>query len=238
VKDLGTGIGTLVNGERIQDVELSVGDVVKIGNMELRFGRTDKTVRPASNIRFASELKGGVMATPAQAEGGRTMLAFDVEDDLPSSKAAEPTPETSQPRAVSADGTLEEAESDDPLGLSLDANMLMGDSGVRNLDDELGGEFEIGEMPPLAPAVNPAHAGHGEPPPPPPPPPAPAPTAANEVSAPIAPLAPAAGARARRTLVLEIEGPQAEVDMVLAVLDGKPVSVGQVQVRAKKLDFD
>ena len=56
VEDLNTGIGTFVNGERITRHELQPGDVVTIGRMQLRFGRTEKTVRPGANVRFASEL--------------------------------------------------------------------------------------------------------------------------------------------------------------------------------------
>ena len=230
VKDLGTGIGTRVNGNAITETELAVGDEVTIGNMTIRIGQTDKAIRPANNVRFASELKGGLTATPSQGEGGRTMLAFDAEDDLASSKPTDPYPETSKPRAVSLDGTLEESDDEDPLGLSIDANMLMGDSGVRNLDDELDETPPVKDLPgvPLPPiSISP-------PPPPPaeaPPPPPPAPAGANTP-----PGAP--DSRSRRTLVLEVDGPESEVDRLLAVLEGNPISVGNVQVRAKKLDFD
>ena len=238
VKDLGTGIGTFVNGERITDVELKIGDVIKIGNMELRVGRTNKEIRPANNIRFASDLKGGMVE--AQAEGGRTMLAFDMEDDLAASKPTEPLPERLQARAVSSDGSLEDTEDDDPLGLSIGADMLLGnsaDSAVRNLDvefdetppaDAIPGE----DLPPLTAAPqNPPH-GRGDAPPPPPP----LTPAAFAASTPTA--APVSGARTRRTLVLEVDGPENEVEQFLAVVDGQAISVGSVQLRVKKLDFD
>ena len=46
------------------------------------------------------------------------------------------------------------------------------------------------------------------------------------------------GARTRRTLALEIDGPENEVEQFLAVVDGKAISVGSIQLRVKKLDFD
>ncbi len=238
VKDLGTGIGTFVNGERITDVELKIGDVIKIGDMELRVGCTDKQIRRSTNICFASDLKSGMIATPAEAEGegegGRTMLAFDMDDDLVSSKPTEPVPETLQSRAVSSDGSLEDTEDDDPLGLSIDADMLLGNSAssaVRDLDVEIdetppGDAIAPGGLPPITVAPrNPPH-GHDDA----------ATPATLAINTPM--TAPVSGARTRRTLVLEVDGPENEVEQLLAVVDGKVISVGSVQVRVKKLDFD
>jgi pSer/pThr/pTyr-binding forkhead associated (FHA) protein len=240
VKDLGTGIGTFVNGERITKAELKIGDIVKIGNLELRVGRTDKQLRPANNIRFASDLKSGMIATPAQVEGGRTMLAFDIDDDLAFSKPTQAVPETSQRRAVSLDGSLQDAEDDDPLGLSIDADMLLGkseNSAVRNLDVEFdetppGDAIPGGGLPPItvAPRIPPYGRGDTATPPPPPTP------AVSAVGTPTA--ASLSDARTRRTLALEIDGPENEVERFLAVIDGKAISVGSIQLRVKKLDFD
>jgi len=218
VEDLNTGIGTLVNGERITHHELQPGDVITIGRMQLRFGRTEKPVRPGANVRFASELKSGLVV-PAKAEGGRTMLAFDAEDELAISPPTEPTSSQRIARAVSADGSLEEI-ADDPLGLSLDASLLPGSSAVRDLDQELsqGAPTEgpaAAALPELAPAGRESN---------------------RDASAPDA----GAGAqrRLRRTLVLEVDGPGAEVESLLAAIDGKEIGVGNVRIRAKKLDFD
>ena len=240
VKDLGTGIGTFVNGERITKAELKIGDIVKIGNLELRVGRTDKQLRPANNIRFASDLKSGMIATPAQVEGGRTMLAFDIDDDLAFSKPTQAVPKTPQRRAVSLDGSLQDAEDDDPLGLSIDADMLPGkseNSAVRNLDVEFdetppGDAIPGGDLPPItvAPRIPPYGRGDAAPPPPPPTP------AVSAIGTPTA--ASLSDARTRRTLALEIDGPENEVERFLAVVDGKAISVGSIQLRVKKLDFD
>jgi predicted component of type VI protein secretion system len=129
VEDLNTGIGTLVNGERITERELQHGDLITIGRMQIRFGRTEKAIRPGADVRFASELKSGLVV-PAKGEGGRTMLAFDAEDELAISRPTEPTSSQHVARAVSADGSLEEV-ADDPLGLSLDASLLPGSSPGR-----------------------------------------------------------------------------------------------------------
>ena len=171
------------------------------------------------------------------------MLAFDMEDDLASSKPTEPVPETVQSRAVSTDGSLEDAEDDDPLGLSIDADMLLSNSensensAVRNLDVEFdetppGDAIAQGSLPPITVAPrNPPH-GHGDASPP-PPRPMPATSTTNTPTS-----APVSGARTRRTLVLEVDGPENEVEQFLAVIDGKAISVGSVQLRIKKLDFD
>jgi pSer/pThr/pTyr-binding forkhead associated (FHA) protein len=118
VQDRGTGLGTLVNGERISsERELQPGDVVRIGPLELKFGNTTQTIRPGENVRFASELKASHLAVGAGA-AGRTMLAFKPEDDLAlGAPTAPPAAAPVKKRAVSFDGTFEEMDGDDPLGV-------------------------------------------------------------------------------------------------------------------------
>lgn len=220
VEDLNTGIGTLVNGERITQHELQPGDVVSIGRMQIRYGRTEKTVRPGANVRYASELKSGLVV-PARAEGGRTMLAFDADDELAVAEPAEPAASPRVARAVSADGSLEEID-DDPLGLSIDPSMLPGGSPVRDLDRELSqsGPTQAGGAPPLAdlaPGGLAGERGAGQPP---------------------GGDAPDERSRRRRTLVLEVDGPAGDVDALLGAVDGRQIAFGDVAIRVKKLDFD
>jgi len=218
VEDLNTGIGTLVNGERITQRELQPGDVVTIGSMQIRYGRTEKAVRPGANVRFASELKSGLVV-PARAEGGRTMLAFDADDELAVSLPTEPTTSPRVARAVSADGSLEEID-DDPLGLSIDPSMMPGAAPVRDLDRELSqtGPTQAGDA---LPELDPAARASGR-------------------DAAAAPLAdgPTTRPRLRRTLVLEVDGPGGEVEALLAAVDGQQIGFGGVMIRVKKLEFD
>jgi pSer/pThr/pTyr-binding forkhead associated (FHA) protein len=44
VNDLGTSKGTLVNGEKVEKMALSPGDVVQVGDVELQFEMVDDTV--------------------------------------------------------------------------------------------------------------------------------------------------------------------------------------------------
>lgn len=136
VEDLGTGLGTLVNGERIKSHDLQAGDVIQIGTFEIRFGQTDQRIRAGSRARYASELKGFGLAPEAKGAAGRTMLAFDAAEDL-----APPTmpskPESSGARAVSSEGVLEELAGDDPLASEDFDDYLAPPPQVRDLDREL-----------------------------------------------------------------------------------------------------
>jgi hypothetical protein len=109
---------------------------VRIGSCELAFGRTEQQIRPGGNVRFASELKSGLALPSGAGAGGRTVLGFDGEERSASSAPTVPPPQARVARAVSLDGALEEVESDDPLGLSLDPASA-GTGFVRNLDREL-----------------------------------------------------------------------------------------------------
>jgi pSer/pThr/pTyr-binding forkhead associated (FHA) protein len=118
IKDRGTGLGTLVNGERVSEYELQPGDVIQIGPLEVRFGCTTHTIRPAGNRSFASQLKGGLHAPARPGAAGRTMLGFDPADSFASAAPTIPPPELNVARAVTPEGTLEEVDDDGPLGLT------------------------------------------------------------------------------------------------------------------------
>jgi predicted component of type VI protein secretion system len=146
VEDLGTGLGTRVNGERIERHVLEHGDVIEIGTLTLRFGRTDKPIRPGPNVHFASVLKGGSLPALAGDASGRTMLGFDVAEDLLPAVPAAAGPDR---RAVSADGSLEALDDEDPLGLSIDAMDLQQMAAPRDLD------LELAALPKSAPSTAP-----------------------------------------------------------------------------------
>lgn len=208
VEDLGTGLGTLVNGERISTHELQHGDVIQIGSLELKFGQTEKRIRPGANVCFASQLKaGGLPAFDADASG-RTMLAFDARDDLLVSPATQPPAELGG-RAVSADGTLEELGDMDPLGLSGSGTDLGLGGATRDLDRE----FE--EKPDAWAAA--------------------APTLAPLESLPGRPGAEGAARTASSTsLTLTLEGPAAERDALLSLLRDKPIRIGSLTLRVRE----
>jgi pSer/pThr/pTyr-binding forkhead associated (FHA) protein len=127
VKNLGTGLGTLVNGERISEYELQPGDVIRIGPLEARFGCTTDPIRPGGNTRFASQLKGGLHVPARPGAAGRTVLGFDPADSFASAAPTAPPPELNVARAVTLEGTLEEVDDDGPLGLT-NQEMFVGES--------------------------------------------------------------------------------------------------------------
>lgn len=127
VKDLGTGLGTLVNGERISEYELQPGDVIQIGPLEVRFGCTTHRMRPSGNSRFASQLKGGLYAAARPGAGGRTVLGFDPAESFASAAPTTPPAELNVARAVTPEGTLEEVDDEGPLGLT-NQEMFIGES--------------------------------------------------------------------------------------------------------------
>jgi predicted component of type VI protein secretion system len=140
VEDLGTGLGTLVNGERVKLHELQRGDRIEIGSLALKFGQTQRTVRAGGMVRFASELKGfGMQMAGAE---GRTMLAFDSEQDLPPPTL--PPQARASTKAVSADGTLEDLAGADPLASDDFEQFLGPPPRVRDLDRELAADPAMG----------------------------------------------------------------------------------------------
>jgi pSer/pThr/pTyr-binding forkhead associated (FHA) protein len=222
VQDRGTGLGTLVNGERISSAqELQPGDVVRIGPLELKFGSTTQPIRPGGNVRYASELKASQLAVGAGA-AGRTMLAFKPEDDLAlGAPTAPPTAAPVKKRAVSFDGTFEDIDGDDPLGVEDYDAFIAGNAPVRDLDKEFEAETR-------APAAQAAASRV---------PPAPPSVETREVATPNAPAEtaprPAAAARCTREMVLELEGPPADLEATLAALLGKWVEVPPIKLRIK-----
>src|SRR2546428_7625621 len=72
LEDLGSALGTSVNGTPIKVHELKSGDVVAVGSLRIKFRQTASPVRPGSDVRFASQLKGlDVPCAPASAAGRR-----------------------------------------------------------------------------------------------------------------------------------------------------------------------
>jgi predicted component of type VI protein secretion system len=228
VEDLGTGLGTLVNGEPIGTHFLEHGDVVRIGMIELRFGQTEHSIRPGPNVCFASELKQRGLPSVRGAEGGRTMLAFDVDDEPAFSAPTVPQLET-RARAVAADGSLEELDDLDPLGLSIDGTDLCAGAPARDLDQELLADLpdpRASSSPtpgPGEPAVEPpareftARVG--------------APNEAAESAAPDS-----CAAKAVATLALEIDGPAQEVETFVSSVRGKRIQFGSVSLEIRDVD--
>jgi pSer/pThr/pTyr-binding forkhead associated (FHA) protein len=215
VKDLNTGIGTLVNGERITVRELQPGDVITIGAFEFTFGRTDKPIPPGRNTRYASELKSGFAVPAAAAGAGRTMLEFETDEPDASSAPTAVRPPAEVARTVSPDGTLEEAESDDPLGLSLNPAIMGINDRVRDLDLELGDSVPKQAAPPPLPDL-----------------PSPGAARSHEKW-----TDPASAARPPRlTLVLEIEAATFEIAALVTALYGKQIGHPLLRIRIKKPD--
>lgn len=210
IEDLGTGLGTLVNGEPIHTHELQHGDVIRIGTLELKFGQTERKIRPGGNVCFSSELKAGSLPAASADVSGRTMLAFDVEDDLLAAMPTQP-PEELGPRAVSADGTLEELDDMNPLGLSVSGTDLGFGAPARDLDREF--DEKPDEWAAAAPTRVPLE-----------------PLAAR-------PTAEESGHTAPGTsLTLTIEGPDAEREALLSLLRDKPIRIGSLTLRVRQRD--
>src|SRR5688572_23475633 len=103
LEDLGSALGTCVNGAPIKVHELKSGDVIEVGSLKIKFGQTANPIKPGANIRYSSQLKGfAVPGAKMNAEGGRTMMAIDLNDSM---SAVQPTLPKSAPkaRAVSLD---------------------------------------------------------------------------------------------------------------------------------------
>src|SRR5262245_5404179 len=151
LEDLGSALGTNVNGEPIKVHELKSGDVISVGSTKIKFGQTTSPVKPGANVCFSSQLKGfSVPGSPATAEGGRTMMAIDLSDSM--TGAPSTLPKAPSARAVSLDGQLEESDEKD---LSSGELGLGGPAAVRDLDASLA-DFDEGlgaPAQPLAPAL-------------------------------------------------------------------------------------
>ena len=202
LEDLGSALGTTVNGEPIKVHELKSGDLIVVGSFKLKFGQTSSPVKPGSNVRFASQLKGfNVPGLPASAEGGRTMMAIDLNDSMSGTKL---TPPKAAPkaRAVTLDGRLEDADAPD-----LSGELGLGTApAVKDLDASLA-DFDDGLGPLTQPLAAPAKGA--------------APSAAA-----LAPTAPrAATGDVRIQLVLEIAGPADQVEALVAAVREKPIQI-------------
>jgi predicted component of type VI protein secretion system len=209
LEDLGSALGTSVNGEPIKVHELKSGDVIAVGSLKIKFGQTASPVKPGANVRFASQLKGfKVPGAPANAEGGRTMMAIDLNDSM---AGTPPTlPKAPRTRAVSLDGSLEDVDVPDLSGADLG---LGGPAAVRDLDASLA-DFDDGLGPPAQPLGAPA--------------PRPAASASRApIATPLAPTLPRAAPSGdvRVQLVLEVAGPAAQVEALLAAVRDKPIQV-------------
>jgi predicted component of type VI protein secretion system len=201
LEDLASALGTTVNGEPIKVQELKSGDVIGVGSLKIKFGQTASPVKPGANVRFASQLKGFTLpGAPATAEGGRTMMAIDLNDSVP---GVPPTlPKAPRARAVSLDGSLEDAEAPDLVS----ADLGLGEpAAVRDLDASLA-DFEVGLAAPARPLASPAR---------------------KPASAALPPTAPrvAPSGDVRVQVVLEVAGPAEQVDALLAAVSDKPIQI-------------
>ena len=147
VEDLGSALGTSVNRAPIKVHELKAGDVIEIGSLKIKFGQSTAPIKPGANVRYASQLKAfDLTGTKANAAAGRTMMAIDLNDSM---RGVPPTLPKAAPkaRAVSLDGTLEDADAPPDLGAS---DPTAGRAEVRDLDASLAG-FDKGLAPPAQP---------------------------------------------------------------------------------------
>jgi hypothetical protein len=204
LEDLGSALGTSVNGAPIKVHELSSGDVIEVGSFKIKFGQTASPIKPGANVRYASQLKG--FAAPGakmNGEGGRTMMAIDLNDSMSVAQSTLPKAPP-RARAVSLDGSLEEADAPDLVG---DLG-LGGAAPVRDLDASLA-DFDDG----LGPPAQPLGAA------------APRSSAAVSLAALDTTPRPAPTGDVRLQLVLEIAGPAEQVEALVAAVRGKPISV-------------
>lgn len=208
IEDQGTGLGTLVNGESIRLHELQPDDTIEISVLSMKFGQTTQAIKPGKNIRFSSELKGFAMPAAPDGAAGRTMMAFDVEDDLLSSSHPTLIGEKSRARTVSADGNLEDHDGPDCLGTE---EFDIGGPDVIDLDATLAADLDCG----LGPL--------------------------DSDSAPIltrSPVAtpavqPSLTAETSVRLVLEITGPAAQVEAIVAAIREKRIEVPPLTLRVQ-----
>ena len=208
IEDLGSALGTCVNGQPIKLHELASGDVIEVGSLRIKYGQTTSPIKPGANVRYASQLKGfGTPGGKMNAEGGRTMMAIDLNDSM---SGAQPTLKSApKARAVSLDGQLEDADADAP---DLSGDLGLGDAApVRDLDASLA-DFDDGLGPPAQPLAPPAPRTSG--------------SGSLAATAPRpAPPSPEPNGDVRLQLVLEIAGPAAQVEALIAAVGEKPIQV-------------
>ncbi|HYE17094.1 MAG TPA: FHA domain-containing protein [Tepidisphaeraceae bacterium] len=88
VRDLGSRTGTFVNGQKVHQHELNFGDVVRIGETDLRFEPAGEgAIRPATDDEF--DLGGVAVGAAAVGAGAVAADEFVVEDELPAAEAVE-----------------------------------------------------------------------------------------------------------------------------------------------------
>jgi predicted component of type VI protein secretion system len=228
VEDLGTVLGTIVNGKPAKVHKLQHGDVIQIGPIEIRFGQTTKTIKPGGNVHYASELKEFGLSANVDDTAGRTMLGFDTEDDAISSA---PTFKSDTPvvRAVTVDG---EVEIGGPDTMDIELMGAGGEIPVRDLDlalaDEMPFATDVGDSIEWAKT---------------------APTPAPVTLAPVKSVAPldgsdsstaasvpaAAASETAVKLVLEVRGPAAQVEEFLAAIRGKRIDVPPITLLVRDL---
>ena len=230
VVDLGTVLGTIVNGKPVKAHELQHGDVIQIGSIEIRFGQTTKTIKPGGNVHYASELKEFGLSANVDDTAGRTMLGFDTEDDACS---AAPTFKSEAPvaRAVTADGEVE-VGGPDTMDIDLMGAGAAGEIPVRDLDLALAEE-----MPPVGEVKDPVEWAKTAPTPP------PVTRAAVEPAAPLgssdtstAETLPVAGtSEAAVKLALEVRGAAAQVEAFLAAVRDKSIQAPPITLLIRDL---
>jgi hypothetical protein len=140
------------------------------------------------------------------------MMAIDLADSMRGTlPAAASTPRA---RAVSLDGSLEDADGADLAGAG---DLGLGErAAVRDLDASLA-EFDDGLGPPSQPLAPPAHAPKAGS--------TTAPRAPIAGALPTAPPRPAPSGDVRVQLVLEVAGPSAQVEALIAAVREKPIQV-------------
>lgn len=256
VEDLGTTLGTTVNGEPIKRHELCPGDVIRIGPLAMKFGQRPEPIRPGAGIHFASELKG--FPAPGAEGGDRTVLGVSLEESTAGLAIPVAAP-AARVKSLGMDGSLEvgEGESEPLAGLGPDDVDLVSEDDlhqilatsvkVRDLDAELPRAEPPGPPDPASsapPQPSPdaiEEAGRETVPnlPPVPSAPAPAPPTgvlaagpdATEVYEAVDAPPPA---RATARLSVELEGPAADVAVLVEALEGRELGVGPVRLLLRR----
>ncbi len=199
--------------------------MIQIGPIEIRYGKTTKTIKPGGNVHYASELKEFGLSANVEDTAGRTMLGFDTGDE---EKVTAPTLKSEAPvaRAVTADG---EVEIGGPDTMDMELMAAGGELPVRDLDLALAED-----MPPASEMGNSLEWAKTE---------RAAPAAAGTPVEPAAPLdsakaEPSSGADASETavkLVLEVRGPAAEVEAFLQAIRDKRIQVPPLSLLIRDL---
>jgi hypothetical protein len=215
VEDLGTTLGTRLNGERVETADLEPGDVVEIGRLRVEFHQTREALRSGGAVRFASELKGG--APRADDAGDRTVLGFVPDHELASAPQSSEVAAPSGPRALSAAGALEDIpDVGEDLGPGFEDidRWRAAATPARDLDVELRGAGETGA------ADDPNATTRRDP--------------TLQASASAARDVPAAlDAHASLELTLEVRGPLAQLQGLLAALGDEEIRVGALRFRVR-----